>query len=428
MAALYALADCNNFYVSCERVFAPHLEGRPVVVLSNNDGCVISRSAEAKALGIKMGEPEFLIKDQIRQHNIQVFSSNYTLYGDMSRRVMATMTQFAPEMEVYSIDEAFLDFSHLKNDDVLKHATKLRETVKLWTGIPVSVGIAPTKTLAKLANRLTKEIKADNKVLLLQDKYELNEALARTEVGDVWGIGRRNAQKLASFGIYTAKDLSCASDSFIRKHLTVVGLRTAKELRGEPCLGLELITAAKQNMCTSRSFGKPVTSLELLHEATASYTATCAAKLRRQKSCARVLTVFLQAYPFKNELAYYNSKTITLPTATNSTLELLHYTALALKPLFREGYRYKKTGVILSELNHEQTTQTSFLDTVDRAKHQRLMEVMDKVNGLWGKQTLIAAAQGVYDPKKQQNPWLMKSMKMSPRYTTHPAEMLCVQV
>lgn len=428
MAALYALADCNNFYVSCERVFAPHLEGKPVVVLSNNDGCVISRSNEAKALGIKMGEPEFLLKEQIRQHDIQVFSSNYTLYGDMSRRVMATMAQFAPEMEVYSIDEAFLDFSNLAGKELTTYATEIRATVKKWTGIPISIGIAPTKTLAKLANRLSKKNKTADGVLLLQDENELNEALSKTDVGDVWGIGRRNAQKLASFGIYTAKDLSCASDSFIRKHLTVVGLRTARELRGEPCLELELITAAKQNMCTSRSFGKPVTSLELLHEATASYTATCAAKLRRQKSCARVLTVFLQAYPFQNEPAYYNSKTITLPTATNSTLELLHYAALALKPLFREGYRYKKTGVILSELNHAHNTQTSFLDTVDRAKHQCLMEVMDKVNGLWGKQTLIAAAQGVYDPKKQQNPWLMKSMKMSPRYTTHPAEMLCVRV
>ena len=427
MAKLFALADCNNFYVSCERVFDPRLEGKPVVVLSNNDGCVISRSNEAKALGIKMGEPEFLVQDKIRQHRIQVFSSNYTLYGDMSRRVMSTMVQFTPEMEVYSIDEAFLDLGNLYRQDVVEYARNIRQTVLDWTGIPISIGLAPTKTLAKLANRLTKKRPEAGGVMLLQDRAAIDEALAQTEAGDVWGIGRRNAQKLAGFGIYTAKDLSNAADAFVKKHLTIVGLRTVKELRGEPCIELELVPENKQNICTSRSFGKPVTSLELLHEATASYAARCAAKLRRQKSSARVLTVFLQAYPALHDPNYYNSKTIVLPTATNSTLELVHYAGLALKPLYREGYRYKKTGVILSELTPQGQTQMSLLDTVDRSKHQRLMETLDKINGLWGKETVIAAAQGVYT-EQQPNPWKMKSMKMSRRYTTHPDELLCVNL
>jgi len=430
MTGLIALVDCNNFYASCERVFNPKLEGKPIVVLSNNDGCIIARSEEAKLLGFKMGEPEFIVKERLKANDVQVFSSNYALYGDMSARVMQTLAHFSPHLEVYSIDEAFLDMSYLKGRSVCEQAQQLRHTVKQWTGIPVSVGIAPTKTLAKLANRFCKKVAATNQVLLLQTAAEIAEALRQTEVGAVWGIGRQHAHKLATFGIHTAKDLSDASDAFVRKHLTVVGLRTVKELRGEPCLQLEQVAANKQHICTSRSFGEPVMALELLQEATALYASQCAAKLRRQQSCASAVTVFLQAYPFKNEQAYYNSKTLQLPAATNSTLELLHYARRALDFLYRQGYRYKKSGVIVSELCPETQAQLPLLDATDREKHRRLMQVMDNINAKWGKETVTAAAQGVYEKNEdnRKNPWKMKSAYRSNRYTTHLEELLCVQV
>lgn len=426
MKKLYALVDCNNFYVSCERVFNPKLENKPVVVLSNNDGCIISRSDEAKALGIAMGESAFKAREMLELNGVEIHSSNYALYGDMSRRVMNTLSHFTPDMEIYSIDEAFLDFSNLYKRDLRQHAQELVRTVKQWTGIPVSVGIAPTKTLAKLANRLTNKKNDRQSIVLLQNKQEIEEALKSTAAGDVWGIGRQNAKKLADFSIHTAWDLSNASDAFIRKHLTVVGLRTARELRGEACLDLELVPTAKQSICTSRSFGQPITSLEHLKEATASYAANCALKLRRQQSCASILTVYLQAYPDQSGVAYYNSRTVMLPAATSSSFELVHYANLALQPLYKSGYRYKKTGVIVSDLCLQANAQLPLLDTIDRGKHRRLMETMDKVNSRWGHGTLITAEQGVY-ADEDLNPWKMRCAKRSPRYTTHLDELMVVR-
>ncbi|MDX5417891.1 MAG: Y-family DNA polymerase [Hymenobacteraceae bacterium] len=423
MTSLFALVDCNNFYASCERVFDPKLEGKPIVVLSNNDGCIIARSNEAKALGIQMGEPAFKAKDAIEHHNVQVFSSNYTLYGDMSARVMQTLAKFTPNLEVYSIDEAFLDLGNFYGRDLNQYAGELRHTVKTWTGIPVSVGVAPTKTLAKRANRLSKKSKKANGVLVLTDERHIEEALRRTEVGDVWGIGRRYAKKLAGFGIHTALDLRNATDAFVKKHMTVVGLRTVRELRGEPCLDLEMVAANKQNICTSRSFGAPVTSLSQLQEATANYTSRCAAKLRRQHSCAGAITVFLQTNPFREtDPQYFSNKTIALPTATNSTLELVQYASLALQALYKPGYRYKKSGVIVSELRPQNQVQTSLLDTVDRDKHQRLMQALDKLNSAWGRDSVTCAAQGTT------RPWQLKCEKKSPCYTTQLGELLCVGV
>ncbi|WP_242928353.1 Y-family DNA polymerase [Pontibacter vulgaris] len=422
MTSLFALVDCNNFYASCERVFNPKLEGQPIVVLSNNDGCIIARSNEAKALGIPMGEPAFKAKDVIEQHGVHVFSSNYTLYGDMSARVMQTLAQFTPNLEVYSIDEAFLDLGNFYGRDLNQYAQEMRETVRAWTGIPVSVGVAPTKTLAKLANRLSKKSKKAAGVLVLTDERHIEEALRRTEVGDVWGIGRRYAQKLAGFGIHTALDLRNAPDTFIKKHMTVVGLRTVRELRGEPCQDLELEAPNKQNICTSRSFGRPITGLSELQEATANYASRCAAKLRRQKSCTGAITVFLQTNQFRDEPQYFNSKTIALPTATNSTLELLHYANLALLALYREGYRYKKSGVIVSELRPQNQVQASLLDTIDRDKHQRLMQALDKLNSSWGRDKVTCASQGTT------RPWQLKCEKKSPCYTTKFKELLRVGV
>jgi DNA polymerase V len=421
MTSLFALVDCNNFYASCERVFDPKLEGKPIVVLSNNDGCIIARSNEAKALGIKMGEPAFQVKDVIAQHNVHVFSSNYTLYGDMSARVMQTLAQFTPNLEVYSIDEAFLDLGNFYGRDLNVYAREMRDTVRAWTGIPVSVGVAPTKTLAKLANRLSKKSKKADGVLVLTDERHIQEALRRTEIGDVWGIGRRYARKLAGFGIHTALDLRNVSDAFAKKHLTVVGLRTVRELRGEPCQDLELAAPNKQHICTSRSFGSPVTTLSQLREATANYASRCAAKLRRQGSCAGAITVFLETNRFREaDAQYFNSKTIALPTATNSTLELLHYTNLALQSLYRAGYRYKKSGVIVSELRSQNQVQTSLLDTVDREKHQRLMQTLDKLNSAWGRDKVTSAAQGTT------RPWQLKCERKSPCYTTQLKDLLCI--
>ncbi|QCR21718.1 Y-family DNA polymerase [Pontibacter sp. SGAir0037] len=426
MKKLYALVDCNNFYVSCERMFDPSLHNKPVVVLSNNDGCIISRSEEAKALGIPMGESAYKARQVLEQNNVRVFSSNYTLYGDMSRRVMNVLSHFSPDVEIYSVDEAFLNLTTLLTNDIKQHAIKLRSTVQQRTGIPVSVGIAPTKTLAKLANRLTKKQKDKQGVVLLQEQEAIRHALKITAVGDVWGIGHRNARKLAAFGISTAWDLSQATDSFVKKHLTVVGLRTAKELRGEACLDMEMAPPAKRSICTSRSFGKALTSMDLIKEATASYASSCAAKLRRQRTCAGLLTVYLQSYPDKDEQVYYNSKTVMLPVATNSTLELVHYANLALQPLYRQGYHYKKSGVIVSELCAQDHAQMPLLDTIDREKHQRIMEVIDKVNARWGRGTLISAEQGVYAPEEN-HPWKMRSEMRSPRYTTHINEIMVVK-
>ncbi|SIT82462.1 Y-family DNA polymerase [Pontibacter indicus] len=422
MTNLFALVDCNNFYASCERVFDPKLEGKPIVVLSNNDGCIIARSNEAKALGIKMGEPAFKAKDTIEQHNVHVFSSNYTLYGDMSARVMQTLGQFTPNLEVYSIDEAFLDLGNFYGRDLNEYAGEMRSTVRAWTGIPVSVGVAPTKTLAKLANRLSKKSKKADGVLVLTDERHIEEALRRTEVGDVWGMGRRYAQKLAGFGIHTALDLRNVSDAFAKKHLTVVGLRTVRELRCEPCQDLELVAPNKQNICTSRSFGASVTTLSQLQEATANYASRCAAKLRRQQSCAGAVTVFVETNRFREtDAQYFNSRTIALPTATSSTLELVHYANLALQALYRPGYRYKKSGVIVSELRPQNQVQTSLLDPVDRDKHQRLMQVLDKLNSTWGRDKVTCAAQGTT------RPWQLKCEKKSPCYTTQFKGLLWIE-
>lgn len=412
MTSLFALVDCNNFYASCERLFDPSLNGRPVVILSNNDGCVIARSNEAKALGIPMGEPAFKLQELIEQHDVQVFSSNYTLYGDMSRRVMNTLARFTPNIEIYSIDEAFLDLGDFYNTDLTSYSRKMRNTVFRNTGIPVSVGVAPTKTLAKIANRLSKKSAKADGVLVLTDPYHLEEALKRTAAGEVWGVGRKYAGKLASFGIHTALDLRNAPDSFIKKHMTVVGLRTVRELRGEPCADLEITPPAKQGICTSRSFGKPLTKLSDIAEATTLYASRCAYKLRQQKSCAGVITVFLMTNSFSTGPQYSNSKIIKLPVATNSTLELVHYANLALRSIYREGFRYKKSGVIVSDICPASQVQGSFLDTIDREKHARLMQALDGLTAKLGKDAVFCSAQGTG------REWKLKREKLSPCYTT----------
>lgn len=413
MTTLFGLCDCNNFYASCERVFNPALNGKPVVVLSNNDGCVIARSNEAKTLGIQMGDPFFQIRNLVEHNYVHAFSSNYVLYGNMSDRVMQTLSQFTPHVEVYSIDECFLDLGDFYDIDLFSYAWKIKRTVWRWTGVPVSLGVAPTKALAKVANKLAKKSKKANGVLVLTEPYHIKKALEATKVEDVWGIGSQYAKFLKKHNIHTAHDFSNASETWIRKHMTIVGVRLLKELRGESCLELEEVAPAKKGICTSRSFGTKLAEFSDVQEATASYAAKCAKKLRAQKSCAKLITVFIQTNKFsENDRQYYNSKTICMPVATSSDIELIHYANLALKAIYKPGFYYKKSGVIVTEIIPENQIQHDLLDTVDRDKHSRLMGVLDELTDRFGRSKVMVAAQGV------NKSWSLKSDYRSPYYTT----------
>ena len=420
---MVALVDVNNFYVSCERVFCPALRGQPVIVLSNNDGCVVARSDEAKALQIGMGQPVFEIRELIRKNRVQVFSSNYALYGDMSARVMNTLRQFAPSLEVYSVDESFLDFSGMQRFDLAAHALNIRQTVWRWVGVPVCVGVAPTKVLAKVANRLAKKDKAGEGVRILANNWESD--LKTIEVNDVWGIGRQYAKLLNKYGVHTAYDLTQANDAWVRKHLTVVGLRIKKELEGEPCISIETDIPNKKNIGTTRTFRNPLTTQNELGEALADFAARCGEKLRRQQSSAAMLTAYIQT----NHLAvgegqYSRSFTVTFTTPTNSTLQLVNAAKFALDKIFRDGYRYKRAGVLLGELLQPNTGgQISLFDHIDHAKHDRLMAALDTVNTRFGRNTVRTAAQTIGGSAR-----LTQQNRLSPCYTTNWKEALTIQV
>jgi DNA polymerase V len=383
VSSVVALIDVNNFYVSCERVFNPALNGHPVVVLSNNDGCVVARSEEAKALRIRMGQPVFELKQLIRQHRVQVFSSNYALYGDMSARVMNTLQQFAPSVEVYSVDEAFLEADGMPSVDLCTWGADIRHTIRQWTGLPVCVGIAPTKVLAKLANRMAKKDPISQGIRLLDGP---NDALRTIEVGDVWGIGRQYAALLQRHGIMTAYDLARANDAWVQRHLTIVGLRIKKELQGQPCIELEADIPHKQHIGTSRSFREPRTSIAALSEAVADFSARCGEKLRAQGSRAALVTVFVQTNHFaEQEAQYARSYTVTFSAATDSTLLIIHAAQYALKQIFKSGFKYKKAGVLLGGLSHPQAgVQGHLFPVADQDKHSRLMETMDRINARFG--------------------------------------------
>jgi len=415
---MFGLIDCNNFYASCERVFNPSLNGKPVVVLSNNDGCVIARSSEAKALGIPMGEPAYKLKDLIESNQVAVFSSNYVLYGDMSHRVMSTIAEFVPEMEIYSIDEAFLLFEGFEKIDLKKLGEKITKTTTQNTGIPVSLGIAPTKTLAKVASKFAKKYKAYNSVCLIDTDEKREKALKLIEIGDVWGIGRRYTKKLQYYSINTAWDFTQRSKSWVRHTMGVVGERIWLELRGTPCIELDR-PATKKSICTSRSFGEKLTELAPVSEAVANFAASCAEKLRHQHSYASVIMVFLQTNPFAtNQPQYSNQVVMQLPVPTNDTTELIDYALNGLKSIFKEGYRFKKAGVIVSEISPERPLQADLFDTRDREKYNRIMSVMDSLNASYGKQKVKIAAQG-FDRK-----WKLKNEKLSPCYTTQLKDVL----
>lgn len=416
VSRLYALVDCNNFYASCERVFQPSLWCRPVVVLSNNDGCVIARSQEAKQLGIKMGVPAFEIEGLLADHQVAVFSSNYALYGDFSSRVMSTLASFVPSMEIYSIDEAFLDLTGIRPAEAMDLAQKIRRTVVKNTGIPVGIGLAPTKTLAKIANHRAKKMQVP---VYYPDTEEKVEALLReTPVREVWGIGRQYAAKLESHGIATAYDLSQAPEEWVRKQLTVTGLRTRQELCGLSCLSLEEATPGRQAICTSRSFGKTQTAPEPLAEAVATFATTCAAKLRREKSAASQIMVFIHTNAFRaDQPQYARNRTVTLTTPTNNTLELVTAAVEALYAIFREGYGYKKAGVIVTGLVPEQEVQQNLFSSGGNEKQRKLMASLDQVNLRYGRETLQVATQGTT------RKWRLRQERLSPAYTTRWSEL-----
>ncbi|MBA2620358.1 MAG: Y-family DNA polymerase [Acidobacteria bacterium] len=417
---MIAHIDCNNFYVSCERVFAPKLERRAVVVLSNNDGCVVARSEEAKALGIKMGTPYFKIDYLIEKENLAVFSSNYSLYGDMSLRVMAGLSRFSPEMEIYSIDEAFLDLE-FKGDvyKLTEDAYKIRKSIDKWTGLPVSVGIAPTKTLAKIANRIAK--KDGLGVFEMVDEAIQTEVLEQMSVSEVWGIGDKSAQKLKKLGIKTALDLKRLDRRHARKLLTVVGARTVEELNGKNCLPVELVPPPKKSITCSRSFGCLVGQIELLDEALDSYLIKASEKMRRQNLAANAVTVFLATNRFAKTLQYSNSLTIELANATNSTRELREWAKKALRQIYKPGYLYKKVGVILLGLQPETAETVRLYNEKSYEKDKRLMQALDKISGKFGRETVRFGVQ------KNKECWQMKAEMKSRKYTTSLNEVLCVR-
>mgnify|MGYP001228388513 CR=1 FL=1 len=421
MSPVYALVDCNNFYVSCERVFNPKLEGRPVIVLSNNDGCAIARSNETKALGIKMGEPAFQIRNLIKSHGIQVYSSNYTLYGDMSQRVMQTLSQFTPDIEIYSIDEAFLDLSGFTHYDLTNYGRRIRSTIKRWTGIPVSIGIAETKTLAKIANRIAKKSKKAAGVLDLTDSPFRDKALEITDVADVWGIGRQYARFLRMNGINTALQLRDTDDALIKNKMGVVGTRILQELRGVSCYSLEHCPPRKKEITVSRSFKLPIESPDELKEAIAAYASRGSEKLRQEHSAAGVLMVFLMTNRFEKRF-YIKFEAVRLPVATSDSSELIRYAHDGLRKIYRKGLKYKKAGVMFHELVSEDRIQTSLFDPINRQRSKILMKTLDAVNTSIGSGSLKYAAEGLRNNSR----WRTVFRKRSPSYTTNWNQLLKV--
>ena len=410
---MFALVDCNNFYASCERVFNPSLVGVPIVVLSNNDGCIVARSQEAKDLGIPMGEPAFKIKDFIEANKVAVFSSNYVLYGDMSNRVMKTISGFAENIEIYSIDEAFIDFRGYDYTDLAAYGRKIVRTVTKNTGIPVSMGIAPTKTLAKVANKYAKKYKGYKGVCLIDTDEKRIKALQKFDIGDVWGIGRRYSKFLRYNNIQTAYDFTQKSRSWVRKNLTVVGERMWDELRGFPCIEMDKLAKAKQQICTSRSFGTKLKEFDEIFEAVSNFTASCAAKLRKQHSCASGMLVFIMTNPFsEKDPQYVNSRHFKLPIPTSSTTELIEYSKLLLSEVYKKGYSYKKAGTIITEIIPDAPFQADLFDTVDRDKQKKIMTAVDNLNDSYGTYKVRVASQG-YGKK-----WKLRNEKLSPCYTT----------
>ena len=416
---VFALIDCNAFYVSCERVFNPKLNNRPVVALSNNDGCIISRSKEAKALGIKMGVPLFKVKDIVEKEKVVVFSSNYTLYADMSRRVMNIISSSSPYTEIYSIDEAFVELSSLPID-YESYAHQLRQTILQHTGIPVSIGIASTKTLAKVANHKAKKDDSLNGVCSLVNYNNIDQILELTEVGDVWGVGRRLSKKLINHGIHNAKLLKNCSDSWIRKMMSVNGLKTITELRGISCIPLEEYSMTRKSCCTTRSFGKLLTNLEDIEQAVTTFARRAAERIRSESLAASCVSVFVRTNPFDKKSAYYsNGASRTLSHPTHDSIAIIETSLLLTKRIFKNNYQYKKAGVLLSGLCDESEIQETLFEK-NYNQNSDLMSAVDAINYRYGRDTLQMASEC-----KVGN-WRQKRENCTRNYTTQIDRLLLV--
>lgn len=418
---MFALVDCNNFYASCERVFNPNLREKPVVVLSNNDGCVIARSNEAKAVGIPMGAPAFQYQSLFEQQNVHVFSANFALYGDMSMRVMQILSGFAPDIEIYSIDEAFLDFSGFRSETLEKIGQEMVYKVFKSTGIPISVGFAPTKALAKVANRIAKKFpERTNHVYLIDSEEKRIKALKWLKVEDIWGIGRRFAKKLHDLRVTTAWEFTQLNGQYVHRTFQVVGLRLQRELQGIPTRKLDEVQA-KKNIATTRSFEKNYHTFEELKERIATFSVLCAEKLRRQHSACQTVLVFLQSNRFRKDLPQYNkSIVVSLPFATNSSIEITHFALQGLRKITKEGISYKKAGVIVMDFIPENQSQYTLFQQ-SNPKHKALMQAMDYLNKSIGQQKIKLAIQD------KDRVWKMKQEQLSPRYTTRLKEIITIQ-
>ena len=415
---IFALIDCNAFYVSCERVFNPKLNNKPVVALSNNDGCIIARSKEAKALGIKMGVPLFKVKDIVERENVIVFSSNYTLYADMSRRVMNIISEFAPSIEVYSIDEAFIELTDM-NVDYESYVRQMRKVILQYTGIPVSIGVASTKTLTKVANHIAKDDESLEGVCSLVKHENLDQVLEDTNVADVWGVGRQLSKKLIANGIFNAKLLKNCEDAWVRKMMSVNGLKTVSELREISCLDLEETSATRKSCCTTRSFGKPLVSLDDIEQAVTTFARRATERIRGEDLTASTVSVFLRTNPFDRNRYYSNSSTTTLSYPTYDTMQIVKTALQLTKIIFRENYKYKKAGVLLSGF-YEKGTETKDLFSEARYRSPKLMSAVDQINERYGSDTIQIATEC------QIGKWKQKRKNCTQSYTTQLDNVLLI--
>ena len=416
---IFSLIDCNSFYASCERIFNPKLLNKPVVVLSNNDGCIIARSDEAKKLGIKMGEPYFQAKSIIEKNRVHVFSSNYSLYGDISQRVMEILLKFSPEIEIYSIDEAFLKFNGFKENTLEDYCYNMRNVIKQWVGIPVSIGVGNTKTLAKVANRIAKKNAEKLGVCVLLEEQKIELELTTLDVGEVWGIGKNFSNFLKKNGIFYALDFIKKDRRWIRQHMGVVGERIAMELKGLSCLELEMIPQLKKNCCVSRSFGYLIETIDDLKESVANYATRAAEKLREDNLTTSVMSVFLLTNHFnKKDPQYSNSAKVQFDYPTNDTIIIVKKALQGLERIYRKGYRYKKAGVIM--LNLSSSSNIRGLFELNKVKSDSLMRSFDLINIRYGGSTIHTAAEGTG------RLWSVKRQKISPNYTTRFSDLLKV--
>ena len=419
---MFALVDCNNFYASCERIFQPTLEDKPIAILSNNDGCVIARSNEAKALGLPMGAPAHKFASFFRQHNVRVFSSNYPLYGDMSQRVMDVLRQFTPEVEVYSIDEAFLHFEGFQHYDMETYAQQMRKRVHKWTGMPVSIGLGSSKGLAKVANRIAKKFAAKtNGVYVIDSEEKRIKALKWLPIADVWGIGRQHARRLAFNNIETAYDFTQLSDDWVRKHMSVVGLRLKKDLEGTATIPMELVASPKKAIATTRSFEFLIDSYEEMQERISTYATLCAEKLRKQRSNCHAVYVFVRSNPFMPDLPQYRNGTLmAMPFASQSSLTISKYALKGLERIYKNGIQYKKAGVMVTGIVPKNAQQLTLFDKED-ARHDALMQRIDHLHRKYGPHKIKLANQDLNRTFK------MKQAYLSPRYTTNINDIITVR-